>query len=224
MNVYICSNFRNSVRYLERFFDQMAGLQMLLHERGDFLFLLLGYGDSTDGTGEALWDETMLRFSTILIENSHGGPEFGPVVDAQRFKQLAYAANKVWRCVPPTADVVLWCESDLIWQPDTLLALILHTARYPVIAPMVLEPGGLYYDIWGYVKDGQEFCKLPPFHPALYGQMTQMDSVGSCFAVRGDLARRTDFPEEDVVRGFCRQVYERDASVWLDPSLAVYHP
>jgi hypothetical protein len=48
--------------------------------------------------------------------------------------------------------------------------------------------------------------------------------VGACVAIRGDLARKVNFPEYDVFIGWCRQVKEQGASIWLDCQLRVFHP
>lgn len=57
MNVTVISCFRNATGHIERYFDQVGKLATTLGARGDWLKLILGYGDSTDGTGEMLFEE-----------------------------------------------------------------------------------------------------------------------------------------------------------------------
>lgn len=236
MNVCLCSSFRNSAAYIDRYFEQVDGLACLLAARGDRLALYLGYGDSDDGTGELLYEAASFAVGALLIECSHGGKFYGPVVDATRFKQLAFVANRVWKCVPQEADVVLWVESDLIWQPSTIMALINDLEAVPAVAPMVLDapPANSWYDTWAYRRRGRQFQKQPPYHPDLEdreflrqngnGDLLPLQSAGSCMALWGRLARRLCFPEEDVFVGFCKQLTQIGGSLWLNRRQTVFHP
>lgn len=227
MNITICTAHRQSVGHLSRYFEQIEGLQRLLTRRGDLLNLVIGYGDSTDGTAEWLFDYCSYSIGALLIDCTHGGKRFGSVVDAQRFRQLAYVANRMWANIPADSDVVVILDGDLIWDPSTLLALIDDTATYPVVAPMVMDspPKNTFYDVWAFRRSGAQFRKRPPYHPDLpiAGGYLQLDSAGACIAIRGDLARQVRFPEDDVVVGLCRQVYERGGTIFLDTKLKVFH-
>lgn len=226
MNVTILSAFRNSVSYLERYCEQMDGLQATLRARGDTLKLVLGYGDSDDGTGAALFDECSNRFCAHLIDCSHGGPAFGSIEHPQRFKQLAYVGNRLLDAVPDDSDVVGIVESDLIWQADTMLQLIDHLATYPVIAPLIMDLESLdrFRDVYAFRRNGVRFTNNAPYHAELNGAVLQVDSAGSVLLMRGDLARKARFPEEDVIVGFCREIYEQGGIVYVDPALKVIHP
>lgn len=81
MNIVICSAFRQASSYIERYMAQVDALSTLLAKRGDYLSLVLGYGDSTDGTGEQLFEAATLSIGARLIEVSHGGKVFGSVVN-----------------------------------------------------------------------------------------------------------------------------------------------
>lgn len=116
-------------------------------------------------------------------------------------------------------------ESDLIWKPETLIALIDRLQDVPCVAPMIMErSSGGFYDTFAYRCNGHQFMKTYPYHVDLRGELLQMDSVGSCWAIRADLARKVRFPEHDVVVGLCKQVYALGGSVWCDPNLIVWHP
>lgn len=253
MNVTILSAFRNAVPQIERYCEQMDGLQALLHRRcagptgapgartsGDTLRLLLGYGDSTDGTEAALFDECSNRFCAHLIDVTHGGAHYGSIEHPTRFKQLAFVGNRLLEHVPDDADVVGIVESDLIWEPDTLVQLIEDLEHLPplgAVAPMILEQKtGLYYDIWGHRKNGVRFTKQPPFHAALLVEVEQnpqlghvislveVDSAGSILFMDGDLARVARFSEEEAIVGLCKDIYAHGGGVYLDANATVYHP
>lgn len=225
MNVVICSAFRNATGYIDRYFAQVDALSTALAKRHDHLSLVLGYGDSDDGTGEHLFEAATLSIGARLIDVSHGGPAFGPVVDAQRFKQLAYVGNKILSNVPSDADVVVWLESDLIWRAEMLARLIYH--KLPVVAPMVYErKSGGFYDTFAFVKNGLNFTKHYPFHRELLGVIgiLDVDSVGSCVVMSGDVARGLRIPEADVLVGACRELRDNGHVIWVDTGAEVWHP
>lgn len=226
MNVTLCSSFRDAAGpQIDAYFERIDGLAEAIGKGGDVLSLVLGYGDSTDGTGYELYEAADHRLvETLLLDVSHGGPKFGSVEDPQRFRQLAYVANRLAACIPHTADAVIFVESDLLWQPPTLLALLDRLERCPAIAPMIMDGPASFYDVFAHRRGGVRFTKEPPYHPDINGRVLQVDSAGSCVAVRGALARTVKFPPEDVFVGWCRGVYAAGGSVWLDPSLIVRHP
>jgi hypothetical protein len=190
----------------------------------------LGYGDSSDGTGELLFDKFAFEIGALLIECNHGGPEFGPIVDSTRFAQLSFVANRIWRCIPLDTDVFCSIESDLIWDAKTILKLIDHVSEYPVIAPLVFhrEPAGAsfvrFYDTFAFRINGERFTNEPPYHPSLNGSVMRLDSAGSCLVMQGSIARQITVPEEDVIVGTCKQIYSLGYAVHCDPQLRVEHP
>lgn len=224
MNVTILSIFRNATHYLERYFEQMDDLQRLLTQRSDSLHLLLGYGDSTDGTGVALFDECANRFDAHLIDVSHGGRVYGSIEHPQRFRLLAQVGNRLLEHVPPNADVVGIVESDLIWDAPTLLGLIDHLAHVPAVAPMVMDGERSFYDIYAFRKNGKHFTKYPPYCEWLGSDLVQLDSAGSVLFVQAHYARKARLTDERVIVGYCEQIREQGGSIWCDPTLSVAHP
>lgn len=236
MKVTVVSVFANAVGYLERYFEQMDELQKLLIARGDILHLVLGYGDSGDGTGAALYDETVNRFDTLLLDVSHGGRVYESIVSKRRFKQLAKIANTLWGALPKDNDKVLYVESDLIWRGDTLLSLLdaqgrlqdvsMYMNATTLLAPMIMASNGLFYDVWAFRMSGHHFTAEIPYAPAhwISARYWEVDSVGSCFVLDYALAKQLTWPEEDVVVGLCRQVRELGANILVDSKLEVYHP
>lgn len=226
MNVTILSCFRNATHYIERYFDQIQGLSNVLVARGDRLKLILGYGDSIDGTGEMLYDEATFAMDALVIDVSHGGKEYGSIEDAQRFKQLAFVWNKLLACVPQESDVVGIVESDLLWDAQTMLDLIAHTAYVPAVAPMVMDGPDSFYDVFAFRKNGVRFTKTPPYHEWLdrCSDLVQLDSAGSVLFVRGDLAKQARFTESEAIIGYSKDIYQHGGSIWLDPQARIDHP
>jgi hypothetical protein len=229
MNICATSAFRNSTGYLARYFAQMGGLQRLLDARGDTLYLVASEGDHADDTRVQV-RRRAAEFECTLISYDHCGADYGSVVNGERFAMLAKVWSRIWAQIPDNADVVLFVESDLMWQATTMLALIDRLREYPAMAPMVLlnredYPPDTYYDVWGYRKDGLPFNHRPPF---FYGwppsEPVILDSAGSCIAMHGWLARQLTWPEADVVRGVCKQIHELGHGVWIDCRLEVFHP
>lgn len=227
MIVTIISAFRNAVGpQIDRYFCQMEALDTLLTQRGDTLTLLLGYGDSTDGTGEALFEAAADSIGALLIHVSHGGPHFGSIEDPQRFKQLAFVGNKLLANVPSDADVVGIVESDLIWEAETMTRLIDHLAWVPAIAPMIMDGPTSFYDVYAYRMNGERFTKTPPYHWRLENfcnDLTLLDSAGSVLFMNADLARKARFTDGEAIVGLCKDIYNHGGSIWLDSQATVKH-
>ena len=228
MNITLCSAFRNSTPYLARYFNQINDLDYALHSQGHKLQLVWGEGDSSDGTLTML-KGAQFRFRAQLVDCTHGGAEHGSVVSAERFRQLAHVGNTILQAVPEETDALLWVESDLIWHPATLLGLPNRLSVYPAVCPKILLkragwPAYTWYDTWAFRLDGKHFDHRRPYHPAHDGvSILRIDSGGSCMAIRGELAQKVSFPEEDVFVGLSRQLYEHGGSLWLDPTISVTH-
>lgn len=228
MNITLASAFRNSTSYLARYLSQCDALDTLLYHAGHRLSFVWGEGDSTDNTLAMLRAATW-RFKAEIVDCTHGGADYPSVVRAERFKQLAHVGNVIWRAIPETAEAVVYVESDLIWEPATMLGLIERLAEYPAISPMVLlaragwGKGVNFYDTWAARKDGRHFEHRPPHHPCYRPDAPFMvDSMGSVMAFRGDIARKLKI-DDDVFVGMCRHIYEMGESVWIDPKLIVIH-
>ncbi len=217
MKIAICSAFRNAERHVPRYFSQIAGLYLLLRARGDGLHLVLGEGDSTDQTRLLLTGNLRaLGLAATGVDCTHGGPRFGHVQDARRFAQLAQVYNQIWAGIPADAHAVIFVEGDLIWQPQTMVALLDRLQDAAAVAPMVYHAAGCtrygpatvryFYDTWGFAAAGVNFSNRPPYHRCINGHPIPLDSAGSCIVMRAQAARRVCFPDADMVVGMTRHV------------------
>lgn len=227
MNVTLCSAFRNATPYLNRYLWQVDGLYEVLEVQGHQLRFVWGEGDSTDTTLESLrFKQEHVSWPITIVDCTHGGPIYGSIESWQRFKQLSHVGNVIWAAIPKDTDAVLYVESDLIWEPATLVKLLDALVIYPAVAPMVMDspPAGTFYDVWGFRRGEMRFTKRWPHHVDLVDDTPlQLDSAGSCMALRWKLAQWLSFPEDCFV-GFCRLLYEQGGELWLDPTLTVHHP
>jgi hypothetical protein len=238
MNITLCSAFRDSAGYAGRYLEAVGRLAGELHMRGDDLYCVWGEGDSRDNTRAMLEDALSER--DTLLDVSHGGPKYGSVVHPERFRQLANIWNDIFDAIydpgpnfeniKRSPDAVIFLESDLIWEPATLIALIDHLADYPAIAPMVyLRRQGYgqnaFYDRWAARMNGQQFALYPPYCAGWpYAEPFRVDSMGTCLAMRGEYASQTVWSEENLIVGICMQIEMLAGSIWIDPNLEVYHP
>jgi hypothetical protein len=80
-------------------------------------------GDSRDSTRADL-SQALQVLPGMLVTRNHGGPVFGSTEEPARFRALQGVGNGILESVPDDVDVLVYVESDLIWAPTTILALI----------------------------------------------------------------------------------------------------
>jgi len=238
VNVCLASCFRDSMEYIGRYFDQATALRDALAARGDSLHLALVYGDCVDDT--AAWldaickEPASVRFKPgeiTVTEHATGLPYFGQRQSPERFRVLAGVGNAVLANVPPDADVMVYAESDLIWEPEAALALIADLALPDVALafPMVFIKGTTrFYDTWAYRVGEKPFNPFWPHHPALVGGgLVELTGAGS-FAVVGQPALadllRIGFPAWDCWPGLTRALAAEGWRSWVDTRVTVWHP
>lgn len=218
MRVAACSIFMNSANYVDRYFDQMHTLGKSFD-----LSLVLTEGDSNDST----WDELKSRWhpGIYLKQVNHGGPYFGSVDNNQRWEQISRVVRPtIAKALELEPDVVVWVESDLVWDVDVMARLI-DSVNVPgrTSCPMVLADSSTrFYDIWGYRMNGKMFLAqepyLPedPFHFQQPGSpLVHIDSCGSCFAT-SDL--------EALAKWDGRWPYQESSNLKLHTDLVIRHP
>lgn len=227
MELLVASIFRNSSAYIDRWVDQVSSLQRI---SGIPVTAVVAEGDSTDDTAEALNKALVCcDFNTHLQTVNHGGEDYGSYDIPQRWENIAKVCNKVMGRVAEVInpnDSFIYVESDLVWTPDDLTILVKDLDHRAAVAPMSMHGDtGRFYDVWGMRKNGVKFVHEPPFHPELNGErFVEIDSAGSCFALRPRLARRAKFSPVDGILGIGRCVREAGENLWLDQQIAVVHP
>ena len=229
MNVCLLSMFSSSTGYLDRYFYQVSLLRNVLQARGDRLRLILCEGDSVDQTWPQLKAQVRrYRLKHKLLRHHHGNTVYGSQEIPQRFAQLSRIWNEMLEHVTDGVDVVIIVESDLIWEAQTLLQLVEHAqAVGGIVAPMVFEGDDWFHDCWAHRRNGVRFTNEPPYHKdlaSLPNGLLRMDSVGSCLAMPGEIARTCSTTESEELVGFCNQARAIGYGVWCDPRLRIQHP
>ena len=186
-------------------------------------------GDSVDGTAEFLGDMACrLHFDegldVTVFEHETG------CLDADhrsRLTRLSASCNVALDHVEARDDYVVAHESDLISPPD-LIEQFLATGKDCVAGTtwLTLPNGEVFYDVWGFRRDGKRFTNRAPYHACWRdNELFQVDSFGSCWMM----------PAAPVVNGMrcytdaCRELcgkLARDygAEFWCAPWIRIVQP
>ena len=221
MNIVVGSAFRNSTHYLNRYFNQVQALQEHLEPRHR-VRIIAAEGDSTDNTRLAL-----TRPGVQLVDVTHGKRLFGSTEEEDRLVTLSKIGNAIFESVKPTDDILVYVESDLVWDPVTMGQLIAHAVKwsggFDVFAPLVMA-GPHFYDIWGFRKNGVRFGPFIPFHPELRGGLTEIDSAGSCLVMRSVVAQKCRIWNNYCLVGWCEDARKHGYRIAVCADLKINHP
>ena len=226
MKVAVGSAFRNMAGYpLDVYTRRLAMLRDTLAKQDHHLRWIAVEGDSIDATKRDIRRYAESRcIATELVERNHGGPWFGSVETAERMRALSFVGNGILESVRPDDDVLVYIESDLVWESDTIMRLIEQLRPgFDVVAPLIFA-GEAFYDIWAYRKNGQRFSPFKPYHPDVNGEPVAIDSAGSCLVMRAEVARRCRIVEDMCLVGFCKDVWDKGFTLHVDPRERIYHP
>jgi hypothetical protein len=233
MNVAVLSFFRNAAHgQVQRFMRQAAALRDALHRTNHRMRIIAVYGDCIDNTKDALIDAALQhQFALTLVEFNHGGPVFGSTEHPDRLRVMSTVGNAGLEAVLPQDDAVFYVESDLVWSPETVLALLERLGNgVDLVAPMVFAGTDgnnrpVFYDLFVFRKDGHRFGPFYPYHNELNLEgLTKVDSVGSGFVMRGEVGLSCRIRNQNVLLGFCEDVWSHGWNVNVDATQSIYHP
>lgn len=215
MKVTLASMFRDSTGYLDRYFAKVGNLRT----RGYDVSLALAEGDSTDGTYAAL--EGFLRPTDLLVKVDHGGRRWGSIDHPDRWDDIAKVMRGLLDALGDRrTDAFVWVESDLVWTPETMEALLADLATVDAVAPMVLAGDSTrFYDVWGHRRNGLRFNASLPYWQGEpeKGTLLKIDSCGSCFALAP--------PAFGALWHWSGHwPFTADGALWLDTTAEVRHP
>lgn len=229
MNIVVGSAFRApSPGHADRYFHQIACL--VKHAgSGHNIRAEVVWGDSPQKTLNTL--ETFARrweVKATFTEFNHGQPWFGSTESPVRMRHLSDVGNKILEQVKPTDDIMVYVESDLVWDPHTIGTLIdtVHENRagFDVIAPMIFA-GRAFYDIWAFRKGGERFGPFPPYHHMIPSTgFTSVDSAGSCLVMRGEVARNARMRNGGALVDWCADAIGQNFKIGVALEQKVYHP
>lgn len=239
MRFVVLSAFRNSAGgQITRWMDQIVNLRRELRQ-SHFCYLraVAVEGDSKDATLVQLKSLAVKMaglFEIDVVMCNHGGPVFGSTEDHARMAALSKVSNAMLDSVRGNDDIVIYVESDLIWEGSTISALIDHVlaGHSDVVAPLVFA-GDNFYDVYAYRGlDGSRFSPFAPYHSSLRSNplsssltgLVEVSSVGSCLVMRGGTARRVRIVNGDALVGWCGEARRLGYRISVAPELRIRHP
>jgi len=234
MNIAIGSAFRSSTHYLPRYFSQVSQLKQLVAGKHSVRVIAVE-GDSQDDTRNAL-----CRFAGTFGVNievrvfNHGQPWFGSTEAPERMYHLSGVGNAILDGVKAEDDVLVYVESDLLWDAPTIATLVecahVQWRGYDIVSPLIFA-GECFYDVYAFRGlDGERFAPFKPYHKSMHEYFwTEVSSVGSCLVMRADVARGTEHKQAiRMVRGalpeFCTNARLEGYRIGVNPLLRVHHP
>jgi hypothetical protein len=232
MRITVGSAFRNAAGYVERYMRQLEALQAHAGPEHSVRCIAVE-GDSTDPTRRALalWAHTV-DIELELITHNHGLPWFGSTEAPARLEALSGVGNAILAAVTPADDVLVYVESDLIWQPDAIGSLIdialERRGGFDVVAPMVWA-GEAFYDIWGFRRGGARFVGHAPYHHdlnagELVDGMLELDSAGSCLVMRAELAAAVAPMSAGALVEWCANARRAGYRIAVHSQFGINHP
>lgn len=227
MNIVLGSAFRNAAGgQIDRWTKQCKTLKDLC---SNFRVIAVE-GDSTDYTrSQLVADCRRHNLNLSLITCNHGQRVFGSTEEAERLEALSQVGNAILSGVNQSDDILIYVESDLIWEAKTIAALIdtLMACELDVVAPLIFA-GDNFYDIFVYRGlDGERFSPFPPYHKHLTlseSLPVEVESAGSCLVMRAEVARKCKIRDNNALLGFCKDVGENGYHIFVDPTQRIYHP
>ena len=224
-NIVVGSAFRDAAgRQVTLWLDQVAALQAYLCT--DSVRAIAVEGDSTDSTRRQLTQKGGHSLLDLDLRTcNHGGPAYGQTEAPERMKALAKVGTEMLRGVTALDDVLVYVESDLIWDSLTIAELVemVSVDGKTVIAPLVFA-GANFYDVWGFRKDGDRFSPFPPYHAGLNPSgLTEVDSVGSCLVMPASAAMQVPFGDNHLI-DWCANARAAGYCIMVSADHAIRHP
>lgn len=165
-----------------------------------------------------------------------------------RLERLSKAGDNALDHVRDSETHVLWHESDLFSEDTVALDLgntqlawaaapsavggwpvLSHDPTRPHLGLRVPKKMGLdepiFYDTWGYRKDGARFGNKPPHHECYTADRPfRLDSVGSVVLLDAGYLRRGCRMNGNGLVGLCDSMRAVGGEVWCDPRVPVVQP
>ena len=190
----LCSIWRDSgAQQVHAYNRRVKELRNLTDERVEIVAV---EGDSADDT----YLQLMEICTPLKVE--HGGPYYDSADIAARWRQLDVVCNVALTAAVRQLErdeTLVYIESDLEWDAETMLKLVEHTKHYPAVSPLSLCRQDRFYDVFGHRKDGKKFDPWLPYYPGYDpNQMVQIDSAGSCIALSYTAAQLVEFSQRRI--------------------------
>lgn len=173
---------------------------------------------------------------TVIRHDTGTTARMRSVVDTERIAALSQTYDAAFAEVAkrPGDEYVMAHESDLV-SPPNLVERLVATGLCPIAGAVYLTlPNGgprLFYDTWGYMKDGKNFRNTPPFgNDAWRGsadekQPIEVDSAGSVLMVPGADIRAGARMVDNGMVSLCKNLREQyGRKIHFDPTIEIEQP
>jgi hypothetical protein len=225
VNIVVGSAFRNATHHIIRYLNQVMMLRMHVGP-SHTVRVIAAVGESRDSTHAMLSGVEGIDVEIVL--DTHNAPMYGSTEQPERLTALSTVCNAIFGAVRAEDDVLVYVESDLIWDPHTMGSLIDMATRrdggFDVFAPMPFA-GKAFYDIWAFRKDGERFGPFAPYHKAYRAnELFEVDSVGSCLVMRGEVARACRVQDNQCLVGWCSDARSKGHKIAVHSAFQVLHP
>lgn len=229
MKIVVVSAFRNMSTRINAYYQQVHALQQHVGAEHEISVVAVE-GDSIDDTERELVHLAELwQLELDLVKHEHGQRMFGSTEEPERLEALTGVMKAGLKAAASSgADVMLYVESDLRWQPHDVGSVIDIAYRrdeeFDVVAPMCFA-GEAFYDIWGFLGlDGERFSPFEPYHGdvAAGGELVEISSCGSCFAMRIDALEKVKrITGKLALRSFCEAARRAKLRLAVAPAFRV---
>lgn len=223
----ILSIFRQSLSYLDRYVDQLNRVFELSKMQCSAVWL---EGDSTDDTYSFLdTAKTYLEnrgHKIKLIKYDCGGPYWASINNKHRWNQLANCWNI---CLDELEECkyTICVESDLIYDPITPIKLLnnLDNEHHVIYPMLMLEKSSfrgheLFYDIWGFSKNGRKFQGSYPYHKDIdNSELIPISSGGGMIVSTYEHQRYGRFGINN-----CIMEFPANTKLFMNQYYRIYHP
>lgn len=222
-NVLICSLFRDSELYMDRFLECIKKINKGEDNRINIELCFIE-GNSTDNTWEKLrgWcNKCGMRYTLEKMDINMR--VWG------RFDKLAILRNMLIKVgLRSRHDYVLMVDSDCIFEEDLLFRMItsIENSDADVIGAMIMIENfrtfgnNYFYDTLAFIgDDGNKFVHYFPYtsgegmHKVVKRERLEMKSIGTCYLVRGEVYNLNDLNWFNVTK--CYKEAERGKKVLM---------
>jgi hypothetical protein len=164
------------------------------------------------------------KVPTKVIKHDTGIERYGSVVNDRRFECLSRSANAALGAIAEDrwADYILLIESDLLYPPNLVDALVLSADSidsFGAVAPTIWA-GPYFYDVWGFVNKNNDSVG-PVWDPT---ELTELNSVGSVVLYAAEPIYNGLRFDARCMRGLCEDLRKEGLTIWCNPGIRVNHP
>lgn len=209
-NILICSLFKNSEKFMDRFLNNLLNLinySKTNHNIECNTELCFIEGNSIDNTHEKL-----KKWLTDLPDNiNYKFKQLNLSTNIDRFTSLAILRNMLIKTgLKSYHDYILMIDSDTIFDKDILVSLVnsIEKNQCDVIAPLPFiedykeYKNTYFYDTLAFVDNNDiNFNHFYPYSQELkMKNIIKMTSVGTCYLMKADVYNINDFSNFNITK------------------------